>query len=64
MPMKSEITRDKSACITSDLTSCLPHFKASGSHTSVDDELFCDMTSYQLVGRGVVSERLGAIPGV
>jgi len=45
MPVKSEVTRDKSACVTADLTSCLPHFKASGSHPSVDDKFFCDMTS-------------------
>jgi len=64
MPMKSEVTRDKSAYVTSDLTSCLPHFKFSGSHTSVDRKLFCDMTSYQLVDREVVSERLAAILGV
>jgi hypothetical protein len=61
MPMNSEVTRDKTACVTSDLTSCLPHFKVSGSHTSVDDKLFCDMTSYQMVGRVVVLERLAAI---
>jgi hypothetical protein len=59
--MKSEVTRDKSACVTSDLTSCLPHFKASCSHTSVDDKFFCDMTPYQLVDKEVVSERLAAI---
>jgi hypothetical protein len=64
MPMKSELTRDKSAYVTSDLTSCLPHFKASGSHTSFGDKLFCDMTSYQLVDRDVVSYRLAAFLGI
>jgi len=62
--MKSEVTRDKSVCVTSDLTSCLPHFKASGFRLSVDDKFFCDMTSYKLVDRDVVSERLAAIWGL
>jgi hypothetical protein len=63
MPMKSEVTRDKSVYVASDLTSCLSHFKFSGSHTSVDRKFFCDMT-YQLVDREVGSERRAAILGV
>jgi hypothetical protein len=61
MSVKLDVTRDTSVCVTSGLTFSLPHFKVSGTHSSVGGRAVCDMTSYQLVDKEVVSESFAAI---